>query len=387
MSIAITASSRSHILPIVRGLVRAGWVPQAVPERGLLSRNGQLVELHSGQGDLRVRLFVYKVTGSSRGNPDERRIEITQTYPKGLQRARRYADVVLGFDEEHDIFVGVDPARIGHGGSTGNASSFFDIDGLGWNREDEILIRPRTTELLRGGLEFHAFVRPPRLAEYLYNFAAIHAGSYVGKGKYSGPAISLSNRIVESKFQVNSRLAANGVLKLLGPAQSIRKRGIGKSTITAFEKGDTRKLRRKKLSREEFEELQRRNVENGRLGEEFVLNHERRSLRAAGRHNLASRIRWVSEKSVCEGYDILSFHRNGDEKWIEVKSTVGSGRSFPMSDNEWKTACQTNEKYWIYRVIKVRSKPKIQDMLCDPKRLEAQGRLTKMAMGWRITFK
>jgi hypothetical protein len=167
---------------------------------------------------------------------------------------------------------------------------------------------------------------------------------------YSGQGTSLSNRAVDSKLRVNSRLAARDVLKLLGPIQKVRKRRVEKSAITAFEKGDITKLRRRKLSPEDFEQLQRQNVENGRLGEEFVL------------------------------------HRNGTEKWIEVKATVNAGRSFPMSDNEWKTACRAKEKYWIYRVIHVRAKPKIQGKLCDPKQLESLGRLERTAMGWRITF-
>ena len=83
--------------------------------------------------------------------------------------------------------------------------------------------------------------------------------------------------------------------------------------------------------------------ENGRLGEEFVLNYERRALRRAGHRDLAERVEWVSQESVCEGYDILSYEVSGDEKWIEVKATKGNRRVFEMSDHERSTAVRQDK--------------------------------------------
>jgi hypothetical protein len=59
------------------------------------------------------------VTGSSRGRPEERRIEITSTYPKGLPHLAKFPDIVLGYDPITNLYVGVDPQRIEHGGPTG----------------------------------------------------------------------------------------------------------------------------------------------------------------------------------------------------------------------------------------------------------------------------
>jgi hypothetical protein len=185
-TIAVTAPTLSHLIHLLRGLVQAGWHIIQGPDGGRLERNGQRIILRTSKQDARFRIFVYKVTQSSRGKPEERRIEITSTYPKGLARVREYTDVVLGFDLDHNIFVGVDPRRIEEGGRTGNASSFFDKEGLDWNRSDEILVRPRAAKLFPGGMEFHAFIKPPRLAEYLLNVDEIHSGAYLGHGLYSG---------------------------------------------------------------------------------------------------------------------------------------------------------------------------------------------------------
>src|SRR6266568_9507337 len=167
MLVAITAPAGSHIPAAMRALLESGWTIQRAPVNGRLLRNGQRVVLRSADGDARFRLFVYKVTGSGRGSPDERRIEITSTYQKGLRRLAGYPDVVLGYDATHRIFVGVDAARIGHGGPTGNASSFFDRRGLEWKHVDRILLRPRAARLFPGGIEYHAFLKSARLAEYL----------------------------------------------------------------------------------------------------------------------------------------------------------------------------------------------------------------------------
>ena len=86
----ITAPTRSHLLRVIGALTEAGWRVEHAPDNGYLVRNGQRVVLKSGQEERRFRLFVYKVTGSGRNRPDERRIEITSTYQKGLRRLRDY---------------------------------------------------------------------------------------------------------------------------------------------------------------------------------------------------------------------------------------------------------------------------------------------------------
>ncbi len=383
MNIEITGPSKSHLLTVVRALTAGGWIPREAPDGGRLVRNGQLMILRSGQADIRFRLFVYKVTGSSRGKPDERRIEITSTYQKGLKHLPEHPDVVLGYDTNHRIFVGVDPKRIAHGGPTGNASSFFDREGLDWNRVDEILVRPRSAKLFPGGVEFHAFVKPPRLAEYFFNYDAIHTGSYGGYGRYAGTSVARPAVVALARVVVKANAASGRTLVLEGPRPPLPKQRVSKKLVEAYEKGDVKLLRRKRLSPEQLLGIKRRCEENGHLGEEHVLNWERRALRRAGEKRLAERVRWVSQESVCEGYDILSYEISGNEKWIEVKATSGKGHVVDMSDYEWQTACRAGEKYYIYRVTSVRTKPKVQ-IFRNPRELEAQGRITKSPGGWQI---
>src|SRR5206468_12124174 len=96
--------------------------------------------------------------------------------------------------------------------------------------------------------------------------------------------------------------------------------------------------------------------ENGRLGEEHVLNAERARLRRVS-PELAAKVRWISQESVAEGYDIISFEQTGEERFIEVKATAGQQNTFEMSDNEWQKACELGEQYVICRVTNVRDDP------------------------------
>jgi hypothetical protein len=79
-----------------------------------------------------------------------------------------------------------------------------------------------------------------------------------------------------------------------------------------------------------------RNRALGKAGEERVLKHERDTLTAAGREDLAQQIRWVSEEDGDgAGYDIASFDADGRQRLIEVKTTNGWERTpFHISRND-----------------------------------------------------
>ena len=223
-------------------------------------------------------------------------------------------------------------------------------------------------------------MRPSRLAEYLFNYEAIHAGTYSGAGLFAGrlPASP-------SSLSVSDR-SASGDLLILERPRSIRvRRRVSDRVVEAYQNGDVRALRRRKLSPEEILEIKRVMEENGRLGEEFVLNHERKSLRRAGRRDLAERVQWISQESVCEGYDILSYELTGDEKWIEVKATTRNQQVSEMSNHEWNICCMAGQKYYIYRVSFVRRSPAIEQFK-NPKNLEDQGRISKTPTGWLVTL-
>jgi hypothetical protein len=380
--IRLAAPAKSHLLVVVRSLLASGWVLDTVPEGGALVRNGQKVMLKSDRVDLRFRLFVYKVTGSSRGRPEERRIEITSTYQKGLPRLEKFLDIVLGYDPTTDLYVGVDPQRIKHGGPTGNASSFFDKEGL--TKQDRISVLQRKAALFVKGIEYHAFFDAKRLPEYFFNLDEIHSGTYLGDGPFSGKSRAARRAV---SLEVPEEAAHGDVLVLTAPQYTRRDRApkVSKSTIEAFEKGVTPRKKRK-ITPEELLKIKLVMEENGRLGEEHVLNAERKRLKKANRADLAARVRWVSQESVAEGYDIISFEDTGVERFIEVKATAGKQNTFEMSDNEWKEACRLGERYLICRVTNVRDDPS-KTYIRNPRQLEIEGKVQKTTTGWRVTYR
>lgn len=95
-----------------------------------------------------------------------------------------------------------------------------------------------------------------------------------------------------------------------------------------------------------------RNRALGRAGEERVLTHERASLLAAGRTDLADRIRWVSHlDGDGAGYDIQSFDIDGSSRLIEVKTTNGWERTpFHITRNELAAAEAYREDWRLVRL-------------------------------------
>jgi Domain of unknown function (DUF3883) len=90
-----------------------------------------------------------------------------------------------------------------------------------------------------------------------------------------------------------------------------------------------------------------RNRALGRAGEERVIVHERATLLAAGRTDLAHQIRWVSDvDGDGAGYDIKSFEPDGRDRLIEVKTTNGWERTpFHITSNELAVA-EANRDDW-----------------------------------------
>lgn len=108
---------------------------------------------------------------------------------------------------------------------------------------------------------------------------------------------------------------------------------------------------------EELEEDLKRQKEIGEQGEKFVLEEEKQYLIHKGKKDLAAKVERISIKNVFAGYDILSFDEQGNEKYIEVKTTAsGYEKSFFITTNEIKTCEKLKEKYFIYRVFNINTK-------------------------------
>ena len=103
-----------------------------------------------------------------------------------------------------------------------------------------------------------------------------------------------------------------------------------------------------------------RNRALGRAGEERVLAHERASLRSAGRDDLVSAVRWVSEEdNDGAGYDIRSFAPDGRLRLIEVKTTNGWERTpFHITRNELAVADERRAEWCLFRLWNFSREPR-----------------------------
>lgn len=103
-----------------------------------------------------------------------------------------------------------------------------------------------------------------------------------------------------------------------------------------------------------------RNRVLGRAGEELVLEHERASLAAAGRGDLARGVRWVSEEDGDgAGFDIASFDPDGRPRLIEVKTTNGWERTpFHITRNELAVAEHRRSEWCLMRLYNFSRAPR-----------------------------
>jgi Domain of unknown function (DUF3883) len=103
-----------------------------------------------------------------------------------------------------------------------------------------------------------------------------------------------------------------------------------------------------------------RNRSLGKAGEERILLHERSTLRAAGREDLAEKVRWTAmEDGDGAGFDIFSYEPNGNERLIEVKTTNGWERTpFHVSRNELAVADANRDTWHLVRLWNFAREPK-----------------------------
>lgn len=112
-------------------------------------------------------------------------------------------------------------------------------------------------------------------------------------------------------------------------------------------------------------ERDRKNAILGAAGEEFAFKFERHVLSAHNRADLARRVRWVSkEDGDGAGYDILSFDPDGQERFVEVKTTYGGNRTpFYISRNETEFSREAGDRFKLFRLYNFRREPKAFEMI------------------------
>lgn len=115
-------------------------------------------------------------------------------------------------------------------------------------------------------------------------------------------------------------------------------------------------ISRKTIKKIDYAKKQKKNADNGLLGEKLVMAYEEEKLRLAGREDLIEKIKWISKEDDGTGYDILSYDENGNEIYIEVKATEGNDNSiFYISVNEINTMNKYKFNYYIYRVFNLKT--------------------------------
>lgn len=106
-------------------------------------------------------------------------------------------------------------------------------------------------------------------------------------------------------------------------------------------------------AKRDYAAIEAANSSLGLAGELVVAENEARALFLAGCKNLANKVEHVSQtQGDGLGYDVLSFDRNGRERYIEVKTSKhGAATPFFVTDNEVRVSEQNSETYWLYRLF------------------------------------
>jgi hypothetical protein len=104
---------------------------------------------------------------------------------------------------------------------------------------------------------------------------------------------------------------------------------------------------KRRMSQAELEERLRCRQERANLAEEYVLAAEQERLRTSGAEGLADEVVRVSIEDVLAGFDIRSFETSGAIRHIEVKSSAGPREFFVLSRNEYETAREKGDSYWL----------------------------------------
>lgn len=117
-----------------------------------------------------------------------------------------------------------------------------------------------------------------------------------------------------------------------------------------------RKVRRRtfKPQKIDWNELNHRRTELGRLGEEFVIRYETNAVLSFAPDDLERIVHLSEEQGDGAGFDIVSLNIDGSDKFIEVKTTAsGEKTPFYMTENE-RAFFEINKNegnLFVYRVF------------------------------------
>jgi Domain of unknown function (DUF3883) len=147
--------------------------------------------------------------------------------------------------------------------------------------------------------------------------------------------------------------SANDFARVIVHAPTLENRLSESTPVNAFNA-----IKRDYLARET------ENRSLGLAGEEFVIQYEHWRLVMLGQRSLADRVEHVANtRGDGLGYDVLSFVPNGQEKFIEVKTTAfGKETPFFVSRNELDFSKLERERFHLYRLFEFRKAPRLFDL-------------------------
>ncbi len=175
------------------------------------------------------------------------------------------------------------------------------------------------------------------------------------KNKYTEEVASIINcnkHFDEAKSQFF--IYVNDIpLKYMGLAMLMEQTGEferAKNRIYLFEINNYREIIKKKplISIEDLQKKLHQDIERGEQAERFALEFETARLRLMDINKEPLRI---SDIDVMAGYDLVSYESKfseGVDRFIEVKAISNAG--FFWSKNEYETAKDKGEKYYLYLV-------------------------------------
>ena len=108
----------------------------------------------------------------------------------------------------------------------------------------------------------------------------------------------------------------------------------------------------------------KRDEKIGNRGEDLIYREEVKRVTVQGYP--ASRVIWVAKDDPTADHDIRSVDQNGQDLWIEVKSTTGGHGRFEWSPAEFELALRKREHYILWRVYEADSTQPTIKPFCDP---------------------
>ena len=114
------------------------------------------------------------------------------------------------------------------------------------------------------------------------------------------------------------------------------------------------KFKRKKISPAELKKIMLYKEEIGLAAEEFIYKRE---IEKVHKINKQLNVEHTALTDVSAGYDILSYNKNEEKIYIEVKAVSSSNFKFYLTSNEFNTSNILKNNYFIYLLPRDLSNP------------------------------